>query len=139
MPKPMQNKIKDTLALAMAAIEQHKPIFIEELISYLPIAKPTFYSYFPIEGNDFNLIKKAMDSNRISMKKQLRANWALPEAAPTLQIALYKLLSTQEELNRLSNNEQVEPKEKALLKVRLIPHKLAACNETDDGTDSTND
>ncbi len=42
---------------AQVAIEKHRPIFIEELVSYLPCDKTTFYRLFDKESNEYNTLK----------------------------------------------------------------------------------
>ena len=77
-------------------------IWIEDIIGLLPISKPTFYSYWPIDSNEFNALKKNLDINRISKKIEIRKK--LGEGRGTELLALYKLLATEEELKILSTN-----------------------------------
>ena len=50
---------------ALAAIKEHKLMFIEHLVAYLPCSKPTFYE---LKLNESNAIKKAIEENRISKR-----------------------------------------------------------------------
>ncbi len=84
--------------MALAAIEEHGLIFIEEVISYLPCASSTFYDH---ELEKSEAIKDAINFNKVSKKAKLRKNWEKSENA-TLNISLYKLLANEEELQRLS-------------------------------------
>jgi hypothetical protein len=101
----MANDRNKIFEQAKAAIIQHSLIFIEEVVSFLPISKPTFYEYFPVDSNDFNALKDLLNTNRVDIKVKLRNKWAESEN-PTLQISLYKLTSSEEELRRLSVAKQ---------------------------------
>ena len=85
-------------AQALQAIEDEKAVFIEEVVSYLPCSKSTFCVH-KLDQSD--AIKEALEANRVEAKKKLRKKWADGENATT-QIALYKLLSTKEELKKIS-------------------------------------
>lgn len=93
----MAYKKEDLFELAIKAIEKHEPLFIEDLVSFLPCSKPTFYDHFPVDSNEFTELKEMIEKNKISQKSQLRKNWKDPESAPALQLALYKLLASTEE------------------------------------------
>jgi hypothetical protein len=83
---------------ALEAIKEHGLVFIEEVVSFLPCSKPTFYEH---GLNESNAIKEAIEYNKVSKKAKLRKNWEHSENA-TLNISLYKLLANEEELQRLS-------------------------------------
>lgn len=83
---------------ALAAIKSNKLVFIEEVVSFLPCDKTTFYAH---KLNESNKIKRALDKNRIDGKASARRKWAESDNA-TLQIAYYKLLSSEEELRKLT-------------------------------------
>jgi hypothetical protein len=83
---------------ALEAIKEHGLVFIEEVVSFLPCSKPTFYEH---GLNESNAIKEAIKYNKVSKKAKLRKNWEHSENA-TLNISLYKLLANEEELMRLS-------------------------------------
>jgi hypothetical protein len=97
----MANDRNKIFEQAKSVIEEHDLVFIEEIVSYLPISKPTFYDYFPIGSNEINALKELLEDNKIKTKASLRKNWATVEN-PTLQITLYKLLSNAEEERKLS-------------------------------------
>jgi hypothetical protein len=84
--------------------------FIEDIISYLPISKPTFYSYFPIDSNEFNTIKELIDKNKVSTKALLMEKWFKSDA-PALQIGLMKLIATDEQAHRLNGTKTVNQTE----------------------------
>jgi hypothetical protein len=83
---------------ALEAIKEHGLVFIEEIVSFLPCSKPTFYEH---GLNELDSIKEAITYNKVSKKAKLRKNWEYSENA-TLNISLYKLLANEEELQRLS-------------------------------------
>jgi hypothetical protein len=80
----------------------------------LPCSAPTFYSFFPPESNELNDIKARLAKNRISMKANMRKKWYQSENA-TLQVALMKLIATDDEAARLSGvPKETKQKEDAL-------------------------
>lgn len=96
---------KEILKTAKNAIILHELIFIEEVVSYLPISKKTFYEWFPIDSYECNEIKAMIDHNKVSAKAFMRKKWKEAEA-PALQIALYKLCGTDEENHKLNGSKQ---------------------------------
>jgi hypothetical protein len=88
---------------ALAAIEQHKLMFIEHVVAYLPCSKPTFYEH---KLNEVDTIKRAIEENRTSKKVALLNNWITPDAAPVLQIAAMKMISSDEEAHRLNGTKR---------------------------------
>jgi hypothetical protein len=90
---------------AKELIEKNKLFFVEDITSLLPISKKTFYEYFPIESNESNTIKEMLDKNRVEVKSAMRSKWYKSDA-PALQIALMKIISTDEEAHRLNGSRQ---------------------------------
>lgn len=88
---------------AKEVIIKHKLFFIEDIVAFLPIAKKTFYEYFPIGSNESNELKELLDTNRIEIKVSLRSKWYKSDA-PALQMALMKIICTDEERRKLSMN-----------------------------------
>ena len=86
---------------ALQIAKDKRLIFVEEVIAYLPISKPTFYDYYPKDSNDFNELKRIIDDNKISIKQGLREKWYESDNA-TLQMALYKLTAREEERKKLA-------------------------------------
>jgi hypothetical protein len=109
----MAYKKADMIKQCLNAIEENNLFFIEDIIAYVSFGKTTFYAHKLNESND---IKKALENNRIRMKINLRKNWA-DSKFPALQIALYRLLATEEEFKRLiqqrfdhtSMGERIQP------------------------------
>ena len=101
---------------AKEMIVKHKLFFIEDIVAFLPIAKKTFYEYFPIESNESNELKGLLETNRIELKVSMRSKW-YKSNAPALQMALMKLIATPEELRKLSmTHTAVEEVEKPIFK-----------------------
>ena len=88
---------------AKEMIVKHKLFFIEDIVAFLPIAKKTYYEYFPIESNESNELKELLEQNRTELKVSMRSKW-YKSNAPALQMALMKLIATDEELRKLSMN-----------------------------------
>jgi hypothetical protein len=86
---------------AKEVIVKHKLFFIEDIVAFLPIAKKTFYEYFPIESNESNELKELLNLNKTELKVSMRSKW-FKSNAPALQMALMKLIASPEELKRLS-------------------------------------
>jgi hypothetical protein len=69
----------------------------------LPCSRSTFYDYFPDGSDELDTLKELMSKNKIEIKTSMRSKW-YKSTNPTLQMALMKLLSTPEELKKLSMN-----------------------------------
>ena len=86
---------------AKEAIAKHKLFFVEDIVSFLPCTKPTFYEFFPPESNELNELKEMLEKERTELKVSMRSKW-YKSNAPALQMALMKLIATPEELRKLS-------------------------------------
>ena len=80
---------------------KNKLFFIEDIVSFLPIVKKTFYEYFPLESNESNELKELLDQNKTELKVSMRSKW-YKSNAPALQMALMKLICTDEERKKLA-------------------------------------
>lgn len=90
---------------AIELITKHNLIFIDDVLSLLPIHPSTFYEWYPA-GSEKNLeLKSEIDKIRIKMKANMRKKWYESDNA-SLQIGLMKLLGNDDECNRLSGNIQ---------------------------------
>jgi hypothetical protein len=78
--------------------------FVQDLIDYLCISKPTFYLFFPENSNELDALKQNLYKNRITQKVHLRKR--LSEGSGSELIALYKLIGNDEERKALSTNWQ---------------------------------
>lgn len=88
---------------AKEVIVKHKLFFIEDIVAFLPCAKPTFYDFFPPNSDELNELKDLLDRNKTELKVAMRSKWYKSDA-PALQIALMKIISNEEELRKLSMN-----------------------------------
>ena len=86
---------------AKEMIVKHKLFFVEDIVAFLPCAKPTFYDFFPPDSNELNELKELLETNRTELKVSMRSKW-YKSNAPALQMALMKLIATPDELKRLS-------------------------------------
>lgn len=113
-----RNDVKKIFEQAKELIKKHHLFFIEDIISMLPISKPTFYDYFKVDSDEFNELKELIDIERVNMKVVIRAKLSKSGKAAEL-LALYKLICTDEERKALSMNYQEHSG-----KVALEPTKI---------------
>ena len=83
---------------ALEAIEKHKLFFIDDIVAFLPIAKSTFYEW---ELEKSEELKAMLEKNRTELKVSMRSKW-YKSNAPALQMALMKLICTDEERKKLA-------------------------------------
>jgi hypothetical protein len=83
--------------------EDHNVCFLSDLFTKSSFSKPTFYEHVKKDSNEFNYIKKALALNKNKTKQLLRQKW-FESKQPTLQLALYKLLSNRSEFERIASN-----------------------------------
>lgn len=86
---------------AIKAIGDNNLFFIEDIITMLPCAKATFYEYFPAGSDELNHLKEMIEMNKVAQKVKMRKKWGDSDNA-TLQMALMKLISTDDERKRLA-------------------------------------
>lgn len=86
---------------AKEVIVKHKLFFVEDIVAFLPISKKTFYEFFPLESNESNELKELLETNRTELKVSMRSKW-YKSNAPALQMALMKLICTDEERKKLA-------------------------------------
>lgn len=90
----------ELIRLSLEAIEQHQLVFIDEVVTFLPCARSTFYAN---EMDKSDEIKDALNNVRVNTKTQLRNKWRDSDNA-ALQIGLMKLMATDDERKRLSTS-----------------------------------
>jgi hypothetical protein len=87
---------------ALEAIAANNLMFVGDILAYVGCSRATFYN----KGLDkVDAIKDALEKNRIKTKNGLRAKWYNSDN-PTVQIALYKLIGSDEEVERLNGSRQ---------------------------------
>jgi hypothetical protein len=98
-----KNKIHEQ---ALKAIKENNLFFIEDVVAWLPISKPTLYDYFPIDSNELNTIKALLEENKTKTKSAIRAKLFKSQKAAEL-LALYRLICTPEE-HQLLNQSYID-------------------------------
>jgi len=86
---------------AKEAIVKNKLFFIEDIVAFLPCDKTTFYRFFEVNCNEYNELKDLLETNRTELKVSMRSKW-YKSNAPALQMALMKLICTDDERKMLS-------------------------------------
>lgn len=99
----MAYKKKEIYEKALNAAKENNLFFIEDIIAWLPISKPTFYVFFPIDSNEINNIKAVLEDNKTKTKSAIRAKLFKSDKAGEL-LALYRLICTPEEHRLLNQN-----------------------------------
>jgi hypothetical protein len=86
---------------AKELILKNKLFFVEDIVALLGISKPTFYDFFKVDSNEFNELSKMLNENKAKIKVSMRKKWHESDNA-TLQMALMKLICTDDERKKLS-------------------------------------
>jgi len=88
--------------MALKAIKKEKLTWHDEVIAFLPCSSSTYYNK---KMEELESIKSAIMHNRVEMKAKMKHKWFNSENA-TLQIALMKMISNQEEYDKLNTSKQ---------------------------------
>lgn len=88
---------------AKELIVKHRLFFIDDVVAYCGISKPTFYDFFKVDSNELNDIKELLEKNKVEVKVSIRQKLFKGDKAAEL-LALYKLICTDEERKALSMN-----------------------------------
>jgi hypothetical protein len=91
---------------AQKAISENNLFFIEDIVAFVPCAKPTFYEYFPVDSNEMNNLKAMLEENKVKTKSAIRAKLFKSQKAAEL-LALYRLICTKEE-HQLLNQQYID-------------------------------
>lgn len=92
-----KEKIKKQL-LANVEADENISTF-EDAASTVTPSRQTLYDW---EFDKLDNLKSLIENNKRKVKQNLRKQWAKETASATLQLALYKLLATDEEKKSLS-------------------------------------
>jgi len=110
----MAYKTEDLFNTAIEQIQKNKLFFIEDIIAFLPCRKSTFYEHFPNDSDYYKKMFEELERNRTELKVSMRSKW-YKSNAPALQMALMKLICTDEERKKLAmqyseneNNHTIE-------------------------------
>lgn len=75
-------------------VKEHNVLTMGGIAAFLAYPFETFLEY---KLDKSKILKKAIEENRALTKQQLMMQWLKPNASPTCQIALFKLLASDEE------------------------------------------
>jgi len=109
----MAYKTEELLKQAIEAIDKHKLFFISDVVAYVACSRSTFYE-MGLDKSDN--IKEALLKVKTDLKVSMRSKWYKSDN-PTLQMGLMKLISTEEELRKLSMNHQEHSGEVAVKQI----------------------
>lgn len=97
MPYDKEENRKKVYQICLETLEKEDVTTIEDLVTFLPIGRDTFYTYFPTDSEEFDIIKRAINKRKVKTKQLLRKVWKSPHASPAERIFYYKLLANKEE------------------------------------------
>lgn len=83
---------------AIQIIEEEQITKISELAGLLPISRATFYGW---ELDKLEVLAQKIEDTKISIKRKMKKKWA-DCGVPALEIARYKLLADDDEMERLT-------------------------------------
>ena len=96
---------EDLYNSAIKLAKEKKCFSVTDVYTLLPCSKSTFYDFFPVLSDELNNIKDIINKNRVEIKTAMRSKWFKSDNA-TLQVALMKLICTDEEAHRLNGSKQ---------------------------------
>ena len=94
---------KKIYKLAISTIEEKECLDITELIISLPCQRSTFYTFFPEDSDELDNLKELINVNKTKACGTLKRKW-IKSDNPTLNIAAYKLMGSDEEVHRLNGS-----------------------------------
>jgi hypothetical protein len=94
---------------ALRVIEEHGLVFQEQILCFVPWSREVLYNHVLNDKND--TIKRALEQNRVRRKLEIQKKWYNSDN-PTLQVAFYKLMASEEELVRLGRESVANLKPK---------------------------
>ncbi len=86
---------------AKMEVTKNKLIFMDEVPDFLPCSRSTFYDFFPDGSDELDTLKSLISINKTQIKTSMRSKW-YKSNAPALQMALMKLICSDEERKKLS-------------------------------------
>ena len=117
---------------AKEIIPRHKLIFVEDVCAYLGISKTTFYKHIEVGTDELNELRDLLNKNCIDIKVGLRKKWFDSDNA-TLQMALYKLTSTDVEHKKLQQNyTDITTKDNEIKTTAIVFKNFDNDNDTDE-------
>lgn len=86
---------------AKEIIVREEAVFMGEVISFIGCARATFYKYIQDKSEEMQELDRLLTLNKVAVKQELRKKWRESDNA-TLQLALYRLCSDEEEHRKLN-------------------------------------
>lgn len=97
----MDYSTDELLKQAKEIIVREEAVFMSEVISFIGCARATFYKYIKDGSEEMQELDRLLIINKVAVKKELRKKWRESDNA-TLQLALYRLCSDEEEHRKLN-------------------------------------
>lgn len=124
---------KELEKLALKEIDTNPDcVFNDDIISILPCAKHTFYD---LKLHELHSIKDGLLKNRVSKKQKMRKKWEDGDNATT-QVAFYKLISDDDERQKLSNHDKVDHNIKGEVVTKVITEVIDVTKNVKKDTES---
>ena len=86
---------------ALQVIEQENCTKISEVLLFLPISKQTFYDW---ELDKSDSIRGKIDEVKVRLKQGMKRRWMVSDN-PALQIAAFKLIADEEEMEAVTTTK----------------------------------
>ena len=99
-----KKKYKEIVSACVCAIEEFNILFLHDAAAYLPVSRTEFYE---MEIDLAPEVIDAVEKQRSLAKRMLTEKW-LKSDSPTLNIALYKLISSPEERLAISGKSAAD-------------------------------
>jgi hypothetical protein len=96
---------QEILEKAIKAVTNHELTTVDEVCSYLPCDISTLYLTEEWKIEVLEPLKKEIEKMKTNLKAKMKQKWRQDTSAPALQIAAFKLMATDEELNILSTSK----------------------------------
>jgi len=97
----------------------------------IPVASSTLYRW---EWEKWEDLKEVLLKNRVAAKSRMKKNWQKEDAAPGLQIAVFKLMADEDEFNKLSTTKSDIKADVKGVNINIMP--LQGCEPIQDETDT---
>ena len=88
---------------SLKAIKLHRVTLITEVPIYIGISTASFYNH---KLHEVDEIVDAVNANKIRITSELKTKW-FDSTNATLQIALYKLICSEDDAHRLNATKQI--------------------------------
>lgn len=89
------------LKLTLDLIYTHDLVYVSDVLAFVPFNHDTYYRLFPTGSLESELIKVALNKNKVDIKLAIRGKLFKSQKAAEL-IPLYRLMATREEIGLLS-------------------------------------